>query len=129
LETNNHNECYFFAKYVQERKSKDDSSHHWVFNFTRTEIDKLQELYHDKEQVKLVLICTKEGLADSELAIISYEETMDCLGIEAGVNPYRINIKSYSGKHGLRMYGSGRSDKLNGKDNTLKITRQELFNL
>ena len=29
---------------------------------------------------------------------------------------YRINIKAYNKKHGLRMYGSGRSDKINGKD-------------
>lgn len=86
----------------------------------------MQELYQEKGNVKVVLICAKEGFADSELAIISYEDAMDCLGVETGIKAYRINIKAYSKKHGLRMYGSGRSDKLNGKDNTLKVTRQEL---
>lgn len=129
LETNNNSECYFFAKYVTDLKNKTGTFKHWIFNFTQSEISTLQELYHDRGQVKVVLICAKEGLADSELAIISYEDAMDCLGIEAGVKSYRINIKSYNKLHGLRMYGSGRSDKLNGKDNTLKVTRKELVAL
>lgn len=76
--------------------------------------------------MKVVLICVKDGFIDSELAIISYEDAMACLGVDTGVKAYRINIKAYNKKHGLRMYGSGRSDKLNGKDNTIKVTRQEL---
>jgi hypothetical protein len=126
LETNNNEECYFFAKYVTDIKRKSELFNHWVFTFTPTEIKKMQELHREKTNVKVVLICVKEGFADSELAIISYEDAMDCLGVEAGVRAYRINIKAYNKKHGLRMYGSGRSDKLDGKDNTLKVTRQEL---
>lgn len=121
LETNNNKEFYFFAKYVQERKSKDNSIHHWIFNFTSAEIEKLQELHAEKGRVKVVLICAKEELSNSELAIISYEDAMNCLGIGVGVTPYRINIKTSSGKHGLRMYGSGHSDKLDGKDGNDKI--------
>lgn len=97
-----------------------------MFNFNPVEIKRLQNLYRVKGNVKVVLICVKEGFADSELAIINYEDAMDCLGVDAGVKAHRINIKAYNKKHGLRMYGSGRSDKLNGKDNTLKVTRQEL---
>lgn len=129
LETKNNEECYFLVKYVTDLKNKNDTFNHWVFIFNPVEIKRLQELHREKGDVKLVLICVKEGFADSELAIISYEDAMDCLGIDAGVKSYRINIKSYSKKHGLRMYGSGRSDKLNGKDNTLKVTRQELATL
>jgi len=80
----------------------------------------------EKGNVKVVLICVKPGFTDSELAIVGYEDAMDCLGVEIGTKSPRINIKAYSKKHGLRMYGSGRSDKLNGKDNTIKITRNEL---
>ena len=126
LETNNNEECYFFAKYVTDRKNQNEAFHHWIFNFTDAEIQKLQELYQHKGNVKVVLICAKEGLADSELAIVSYEDAMDCLGVEAGVKAYRINIKAFRNKHGLRMYGSGRSDQLNGRDNTLKVSRKEL---
>lgn len=130
LETNNNEECYFFAKYVTELKTKGESQNHWVFPFSQAEIDKLQELYQEKCAVKLVLICVKDKFAGSELAIVSYDEAIDCLGVNVGVKPsYRINIKSYPGKHGLRMYGSGRSDKLNGIDNTLKISRRNLVSL
>ena len=129
LETNNNEESYFFAKYVTDIKNKNDSFNHWIFNFTPAEIAKLQELHEEKGRVKVVLICVKESLADSELAIIDYDDAMNCLGVNTGVKPYRINIKAYSKKHGLRMYGSGRADKLDGKDNTIRITRQELVSL
>lgn len=126
LETNNNDECYFFAKYVTDLKNKNEGFNHWIFNFSKAEIGKLQSLKDEKGNVKVVLICAKEGFADSELAIVSYEDAMDCLGVDVGVKAHRINIKAYSKKHGLRMYGSGRCDKLSGRDNTLRVTRQEL---
>lgn len=129
LETNNNEECYYFAKYVTAQKNKTDSFSHWIFNFTQAETSKLQELYREKGQVKVVLICVKEGFTDSELAIISYQDAVDCLGVDAGVSPYRINIKAYQKKHGLRMYGSGRSDKINGGDNTLPVLRNAIKTL
>ena len=129
LETNNNEGCYFYTKYVIAQKNKTEDFSHWIFNFTSAEINKLRELYQEKGQVKVVLICVKEGFADSELAIVSYQDAMDCLGIDSGVTPYRINVKAYQKKHGLRMYGSGRSDKMNGKDNTLPVSRNVLYTL
>lgn len=126
LETNNNEECYFFAKYVTDKKNKTDSFNHWIFNFSPEEVKTLQDLHLDLGKVKVVLICAKEGLANSELAIVDYDDAMDCLGVAVGVKSYRINIKAYSKKHGLRMYGSGRSDLLDGKDNTLPVSRQAL---
>ena len=129
LETNNNDECYCFAKYVNEVKNKTDRFSHWAFTFTESEINKLQELREEKKSVKLVLICVKEKFVGSELAIVEYDDAMDCLGVGRGVTPYRISIKAIEGKHGLRMYGSGRSDRINGKENTLHISRKELKNL
>ena len=126
LETNNNEECFFYTKYVTDLKNKTDSFSHWVFNFSPAEVSKLQELHQQKRNVKVVLICAKEGFADSELAIVPYEDAIDCLGVNRGVKAFRINIKAFNNKHGLRMYGSGRSDKLNGKDNMIKITRKEI---
>lgn len=129
LETDKNGECFFFAKYVHERKNKNEKYSHWIFNFTNGEVEKLQELYLQKNNVKLVLICVKEGLTDSELAVVNYEDAMDCLGVECGVKNYRINIKSVDKKRGLRMYGSGRNDMVNGQDNTLRVSRQQLREL
>ena len=129
FETNNNSECYFHAKYVTDLKNKNGAFSHWVFNFSSAEIEKLQTLHREKGAVKVVLICAKDGFSDSELAIVSYEDAIDCLGVATGVKAYRINIKAYQQKHGLRMYGSGRSDRIAGKDNTLKVNRNELTKL
>ena len=129
LETNNNEECFLFAKYVKDRKNKTDRFSHWIFNFTDSEIEKLQELRAEKGNVKLVLICVKEGFSDSELAIVDYNEAIDCLGVHCGIKAYRINVKAIENKHGLRIYGSGRSDKVDGKDNTLRVSRKELTQL
>ena len=126
LETNSEKDCWFMVKYVKELKNKNDQFSHWLFNFTDAEVEKLQELRAEKERVKLALICLKEGWSGSELAIVDYEDAADCLGISRGIKNYRINIKAFNKKHGLRIYGSGRNDKVDSKDNTLKISRQEL---
>lgn len=129
LETNNAGECYVFAKYVTGKGADAKNRWLWTFNFTDAEVLRIQELYQVKGNVKLALICVKDGFADSELAVINYEEAMDCMGVEKGVKNLRINIKTTGGQHGLRMYGSGRSDKINGKDNTLVVTRKALEEL
>jgi hypothetical protein len=39
---------------------------------------------------------------------------------------YRITVKREKGIHGLKVYGTGRADILNGKDNTIRILRDIL---
>ena len=129
MDTNNASDCYVFAKYTTGRELKAANRDHWIFNFSEAEIRQLKDLYADNKNVKLALICVKEGFVGSELAIIDYNTAIECLGVNAGVKNYRINIKTTGGQHGLRMYGSGRSDKLNGVDNTIRITRKALEEL
>ena len=126
LETNNMSDCYVFAKFTTERKLKDTQRHHWIFNFSEAEVQTIRELFEKYKNVRLALIGATNTLAESELAFIDYQEAKDVLGIDTGVKTYRINIKTVGGQHGLRMYGSGRSDKLNGKDNTVVVTRKAL---
>lgn len=129
LETDAHGECYVYAKYVTQKKADVQNRWRWTFNFSSSEVKKIQELFQHNNNVKLALICAKEGFADSELAVVDYYDAMDCLGVDKGVINYRISIKAIENQHGLRMYGSGRSDKLKGVDNTLKITRKVLEEL
>ena len=129
LDTNNMSECYVFTKFVTGKESDNKKKWHWTFNFSDSEIDAVQKLFQKSGKVKLALICAKKGLAESELAVIDYHEAIDCLGVNAGVKNYKIDIKTVDGKHGLKMYGSGRSDMINGKDNTLKISRKDLVQL
>ena len=127
LETNNNEDTYFFTKYTSGKENK--TGFHWVFKFTSAEIDKLKELHHEKGKVQVVLIGIKDGFADSEIAIVDYNTAMKCLGVEAGVKGYRINLKAIENERKLRVYGSGLSDILNGKDNTFKIPRNALATL
>ena len=118
-----------YTKYVLARKNKSDEFDHWIFQFTEEEIQKLISMQKESRNVQLALICVKEGLKDSEIALVDYNMAMDCMGIGTGIKSYRINIKAVDNKHGLRMYGSGRSDRLNGKDNTVKVSRDAMKSL
>lgn len=130
METNNMRDCYVITKFVTRKEADAKGRWNWGFNFTDAEIERVQSLYQKSNNVKLALICVKEGLAESEIVVVDYVEAMDCLGVGIGVKSYRINIKTPEGKeYGLRMYGSGRSDKLQGKDNTLRVTRKTLQEL
>lgn len=126
LETDNAGESYVYAKFVTQKNADGKKRWRWTFNFSDAEVLRIQELYRPSNNVKLALICAKDGFAGSELAVVDYREAMDCLGVDKGVKNYRITIKTMDNQHGLRMYGSGRSDKINGKDNTLVVTRTAL---
>lgn len=127
---NNPRDYIIYTKYVAERKNKNDEFAHWIFPFSQEEIQKLAEFETLNYNVMFAFICVKSDLKDCELALVDYKDVMDCIGVKQGIKgKYRINIKAINGKHGLRMYGSGRSDKVHGQDNTLRVPRDSLKNL
>lgn len=128
LETNHNGEAFFYCKY-RTSPSKSNDGLLWTFQFTDEEVKTLQNLHNRNEQLRIVLICAKKCITKSELAIVNSDEAFDCLGIERGVKKYSISIKYLKNKHGLRMYGSGRSDKVDGKDNTLVVRRNRIKHL
>ena len=120
--------------------NKTEKFEHWIFNFDKDEIKTLIDLHKGYGNVKLALICIKPGLTDSELALLDYENAMDCLGVNIGVKSRTINIKylkkskkgegaTGQGKIGLRAFGSGRDEKIDGRDNTIRIPRDALKKL
>lgn len=128
LETNQNGETFFYCKYrTSPNKSNDGLL--WTFNFSDREVGTLQEFHKQNERLRIVLICVVDGLTESEIAIVDYDQAIDCLGIERGVKNYSISIKYLKNKHGLRMYGSGRSDKVDRKDNTLVVPRDRIKHL
>ena len=115
-----------YTKYAVENGNHEDK-HRWTFNFSDDEIERITSLSNGKECLKLALICvSNESLQKSEIALIDCPIAMKCLGIGLNIKPYRITVKTQSGKHGIRVYGSGHSDKLNGKDNTFVVQRNAL---
>ena len=141
LTTENSTEDYIiFTKAVMAQDNKTEKFEHWIFNFDKDEIKTLIDLHKGYGNVKLALICIKPGLTDSELALLDYENAMDCLGVNIGVKSRTINIKYLKkskkgegamgqGKIGLRAFGSGRDEKIDGRDNTIRIPRDALKKL
>ena len=112
-----------FAKYRSDPASTKgkDGSCRWAFQFTDAEMGRLEELCQQTASLKLALVCAKgQTLTDSELALIDYEQALECLG-KGFTNP-TINVLQVPGKM-LRMYGTAREEKLNGKDNCIKVDR------
>lgn len=130
LTTENSSTDYIiYTKYTFESGTNEDK-HRWSFIFSEDEVKKIVELSEGKECLKLALICvSNESLQKSEIALIDYPTAAKCLGIDFNIKTYRITVKTQSGKHGLKVYGSGHSDKLNGLDNTFVVNRNELDKL
>lgn len=129
--TNNGNHK-IYSKYVSSpSKRKNHGSRLWQFIFTSDEIQMINA-YDDTPQCKVLfaLICgVQDKIQDSEIVILSLSEAKTCLGLNREAfttNTYRISIKSEKGIHGLKAYGSGRADRLNGEDHTLRISREML---
>ena len=137
---NSPNDYIIFTKAVMAQNNKTEKFEHWIFNFDEDEVKTLSELQRDYGNVRLALICIQPGLTDSELALLDYDTAMDCLGVNIGVKSRTINIKHLKkskkgegqtgqGKNGLRAFGSGRYEKIEGRDNTILIPRNALKKL
>lgn len=131
----NKGDYLLYMKYVSsptKRENKDVQL--WQFNFSEDEVNRIKEL-KEKEQGKellFALICGKQELKDSEIAVLKFDEVIDCLGINNDKNineSFRISIRYEKNAKGLRVYGNGRDEKINGKDNTIRIERDRILEI
>lgn len=115
-----------YTKYTVE-SGKSEDKHRWSFVFSEDEVKRIIDLSKEKEDLKLALICvSSENLQKSEIALIDYPMAAKCLGVSLNIKTFRITVKTQNGKHGLKVYGSGHSDKINGSDNTFTVNRNAL---
>ncbi|MGG0936980.1 hypothetical protein ABHN11_12830 [Brevibacillus centrosporus] len=116
-----------YAKYVSAPlKRQNKETQLWQFVFSPDEIDYIQNFEENNKSIYFALICGQERLQDSEIAILTLGEAKDCLDLKFKRDSYRITIKSEKGIHGLKAYGTGRADILDGKDNTIRVPRDML---
>lgn len=116
-----------YAKYASSptrRKKKEGQL--WQFSFSTEEIQFIRNYDGNGKRLYFVLICGRDKLQNSEIAILSLEEVKDCLDVDFDRESYRIVIKLEKGTHGLKAYGTGRADILNGRDNTIRLRRDIL---
>ncbi|SKA96914.1 hypothetical protein SAMN05443428_12310 [Caloramator quimbayensis] len=135
LFTTNKGDYLLYMKYVSSRTKRENKDVQlWQFSFSGDEVQKIKEL-KEKEQGKellFALICGKQELKESEIAVLKFDEVVDCLGLnndERTNESYRISIRYEKNAKGLRVYGNGRDEKINGKDNTIKIERDRILGI
>ncbi|MFS0567210.1 hypothetical protein [Brevibacillus invocatus] len=123
----NDGDFQIYAKYVSAPlpRQKTDARL-WQFIYSPEEVGYIREYKEINTTLYFAQICGQERMQDSEIAILSLDQVKDCLDVHYDRESYRITIKSEKGTHGLKAYGTGRSDLLEGRDNTLRISR-DLF--
>lgn len=133
--TTNKGDYLLYMKYVSAPTKRENKEVQlWQFNFSEDEVQKIKEL-EEKERGKELLfafICGKQELKESEIVILNFYEIVDCLGLKNNTKmseSYRISIRYEKNAKALRVYGNGRDEKVNGKDNTLKIERDRVLNI
>lgn len=128
--TTNKGGYIMYMKYVSAPiKRKNGNTQLWQFSFSHDEIKTIRNYKEEDKKIIFALICGKKDLKNSEIAILSLNEAKDCLDVNYDRESYRISVKCEKNNHGLRVYGTGRADKLNGKDNTIKISRDRVADL
>ncbi len=127
---NSSNPYVIFAKYASKGRSNDKGSCSWTFVFSDNEISRLTDLSKDRYAVRIALICAEEDLRGGEIALLTFGELDDCLGLTLGTAGSRsVVVKRMERKHGLCLYGSGRAEQVDGRDNTLTIRRDAMNSL
>lgn len=99
----------------------------WSFSFSAEELERIKQYQDNGKNYLFAFICgAHDKMQNSEIAVLTLEQAKDCLDLDFKRESYRITVKAIKGERGLRVYGTGRADQLNGKDNTLRIKRGAL---
>ncbi|MGV8907202.1 MAG: hypothetical protein ACOH15_11450 [Acetobacterium sp.] len=123
----NKGDYQMYMKYASApSKRKNVNKQLWQFTFTPDEIKVIDSTQDNGKKTLFGLICAKVKLNESELVILNLDQAKLCLGLDVSRDTYRITVKYEKGNHGLKVYGSGLSDRLEDVDNTLLISRDIL---
>lgn len=71
IQTNTSKECLIFFKYAFE---KTEGSHSWVFSFSEEDKEFLLQCHKEKIPTFIYLLCAMNGLKNSEIAVLRYDE-------------------------------------------------------
>lgn len=107
-----------FMKYRTKPGTDNEEITSWQFQFNREEIEELSNNLN--ETVLLILICGKEDLRNSELAILDNNEIRQAV-CESGKNSLTIGRRKHARNFYISM-GGGRINDLLIKANKLNLT-------
>jgi len=126
--TTDQGEYEIYTKYASmPAKRKNEHIKIWTFSFSAEEVERIKQYRDNGKKCVFAFICgAHDKMQNSEIAVLTLEQAKDCLDLDFKRDSHRITVKAIKGLQGLRVYGTGRSDQLNGKDNTLRIRRVAL---
>lgn len=118
-----------YAKYVVNSNEKDNL---WNITFSRDEIEEIKKLKQKNKELLFVSICTYKKIKtrNTEMVILNLKDFEDCIDLNCNVNSnFRISIRKMKNSPNYQVYGTHRADKIDKKDNTIKVPRRRIIEL
>lgn len=114
-----------YVKCSENPSSESDlkSSSIWNFPFTEGQIDEIKYIESVNRKLYFVFVCGRSSLNKSRIAVIPEDIISQCIDVNR-TDKYKsqsVKIRIIKGHREFDVYGTARSDKLNAKDNTLKV--------
>ncbi|KYD35381.1 hypothetical protein B4114_1194 [Geobacillus stearothermophilus] len=118
---------------IHQENNKEKIHGQWFALHSGMKITTHQRGIFTEKELIFAFICSQKQLSDYNqvIAIVYWDEFLECVDIEKEQvrGTARLAVKAVKGSPWLRIYGSKRADRLDGKDNTIKIERNRLGNL
>lgn len=95
-----------FVKYSSKPVRSNDKTDKWVINFTTAEYNVVNALPKEGYKNFVVLICSKETLNNTEVAVLSLEKALKIMGNDNINKVKRIDVKAQKGSKYLKVFGT-----------------------
>lgn len=114
-----------YIKYAEKpsSKSKIKDSFIWNFSFTENQIDEINAINSEGRNLYFIFICGRKSFNKSRIAVVPKDIVFQCIDLnrEDKYKSQEVKIRHIKGHWNFDVYGTARSDKVKGKDNTLKV--------
>jgi hypothetical protein len=112
--TLNDGDVTLYMMYRSKPNTNNDEYKSWQFKLGQLDKDEISKMFESNPRTKLVLICGAEILRESELAILSAEQTKQCIDLN-NHSDENFTIGRKKNEHSFRVSRGG------GRDNALLI--------
>ncbi|WZL80722.1 hypothetical protein QBE53_13040 [Vallitaleaceae bacterium 9-2] len=123
--TTNEGDFRVYVKYIGKPTSKSKANNRkiWSFPYTEDQVDELNEILMTERTFVFCCICGEEDLNKSKLLLLDRETVRSCIDLERKdkYKPQSLKLRFIKGHWDFDIYGTARSDKKKGNDNTIKI--------
>lgn len=123
--TTNKGDFRVYVKCTENPSSESEGkgSSIWNFPFTESQIDEIKNIEINNRILYFVFVCGRSSLNKSRIAVIPKDIIFKCIDVNRE-NKYKsqnVKIRLIKGHWDFDVYGTARSDKFEGKDNTFKV--------